>query len=167
LSKNAEEKNDEKFGDLLNDVKEKKEKSKSKDKEAKKDDVNGDGNVNGTIDSNIDGDVNGNGDSNNDGNNTSNVTDIDKSKGADASNSSSDSGDDESKLKPEADIIAEKNPSISISIDKSEPKKIKRTYYIYEDQDKKLNEMARKSDRDKSNLIRLAIDFLYNNAEIN
>lgn len=160
-------KNDEKFGNLLNDVKEKKEKSKSKDKADKKNDVNGDGNVDGTIDSNINGDVNGNGDSNYDGNNNSNATDDDNSKGDDASNSSSDSGDDESKVKPESDIIAEKNPSISISIDKTEPKKIKRTYYIYEEQDKKLNEMARKSDRDKSNLIRLAIDFLYKNAEIN
>jgi len=145
LSKNAEEKNDEKFGNLLNDVKEKKEKSKSKDKADKKNDVNGD--------------VNGNGDSNYDGNNNSNATDDDNSKGDDASNSSFDSGDDESKVKPESDIIAGKNPSISISIDKTEPKKIKRTYYIYEEQDKKLNEMARKSDRDKSNLIRLAIDF--------
>ena len=167
MSKNVEEKTDKKFENIKSAVKGKMDKSKSKDKENKKNDVNGDGNVDGTIDSNIDGDVNGNGDSNNDGNNTSNATDDDKSKGADASNSSSDSVGDESKVKPESDIIAKKNPSISISIDKNEPKKIKRTYYIYEDQDKKLNEMARKSDRDKSNLIRLAIDFLYNNAEIN
>jgi hypothetical protein len=163
LSKNVEEKTDKKFENIKSTVKGKMDKSKSKDKEDKKNDVNGDGNVNGTIDSNI----NGNGDSNYDGNNTSNATDDDNSKGDDASNSSSESADDESKVKPESDIIAEKNPSISISIDKTEPKKIKRTYYIYEDQDKKLNEMARKSDRDKSNLIRLAIDFLYNNAEIN
>jgi len=148
LSKNAEEKNNEKFDDIKNIVTGKKEKSKSKDKEEK--------NIN----------VNGNGDSNNDGNNTSNVTGDDKAKEDDASNSSSDTSDNESEVNPKSDIIAEKSPSISISIDKSDPKKIKRTYYIYEGQDKKLNEMARKSDRDKSNLIRLAIDFLYDNAEM-
>jgi len=161
LSKNAEEKNDKRFKEISNDIKEKKEKSKSKDKENKKND----GNVDGTIDSNIDGNVNGNGDSNNDGNNTSNVNGDDKAK-EDASNSSAESDDNEAEVKPESDIMAEKNPSISISIDKNNPKKIKRTYYIYEGQDKKLNEMARKSDRDKSNLIRLAIDFLYDNAEM-
>jgi len=33
-------------------------------------------------------------------------------------------------------------------------------------EDKKLNELARKTDRDKSELIRIAINFLHDNAEI-
>ncbi len=146
MSKNTEKKNDEKFDDLLNAVKGKKEKSKSKHK--KDSDVNGDGNINGKDDGNVD--------VNDDSNSTSKddvSVDVDD-------NSNSDSKD---KSKSESNF--ESKPTISLSKEKTEPKKVKRTYYIYEDEDKKLNELARKTDRDKSELIRIAINFLYDNAE--
>lgn len=63
------------------------------------------------------------------------------------------------------DIDANIDGDVNIDIFKSqEDKKVKRTYYIKSDHDKKLNELSRKSGRDKSELIRMAIDFLYDNA---
>jgi type III secretory pathway component EscV len=154
LSKNTEKKNDEKFDDLLNAVKGKKEKSKSKHK--KDSDVNGDGNINGKDDGNIDV----NDDSNSTSKDDVSVDVDDNSNDKGNVNSNSDSKD---KSKSESNV--ESKPTISLSKEKTEPKKVKRTYYIYEDEDKKLNELARKTDRDKSELIRIAINFLYDNAE--
>jgi hypothetical protein len=154
LSKNTEKKNDEKFDDLLNAVKGKKEKSKSKHK--KDSNVNGDGNINGKDDGNVDV----NDDSNSTSKDDVSVDVDDNSNDKGNVNSNSDSKD---KSKSESNV--ESKPTISLSKEKTEPKKVKRTYYIYEDEDKKLNELARKTDRDKSELIRIAINFLYDNAE--
>jgi len=55
---------------------------------------------------------------------------------------------------------------ITISKEETTSKKIKRTYYLYEENDEKISKLARKSGKDKSELIRIAIDFLYDNVEI-
>lgn len=57
------------------------------------------------------------------------------------------------------------NSNINIIKTKKESK-IKRTYYIKPEHDKKINELSRKSGRDKSELIRMAIDFFYNNVSV-
>ena len=65
------------------------------------------------------------------------------------------------------DIDVNIDGDVNIDILKSqEDKKVKRTYYIKSEHDKKLNELSRKSGRDKSELIRMAIDFLYKNANM-
>jgi protein tyrosine phosphatase len=61
---------------------------------------------------------------------------------------------------------SKKPTTFKLSKEKKEPKKIKRTYYIYEEDDEKLNELARHSGKDKSELVRIAIGFLYDNAEV-
>ena len=55
---------------------------------------------------------------------------------------------------------------ITISKEENSQKKIKRTYYIYEENDEKISKLARRSGKDKSELVRIAIDFLYDNVEI-
>lgn len=67
----------------------------------------------------------------------------------------------------DGDIDVNIDGDVNIDILKSqEDKKVKRTYYIKSEHDKKLNELSRKSGRDKSELIRMAIDFLYKNANM-
>jgi len=55
---------------------------------------------------------------------------------------------------------------ITISKEENSQKKIKRTYYIYEENDEKISKLSRRSGKDKSELVRIAIDFLYDNVEI-
>lgn len=54
------------------------------------------------------------------------------------------------------------NGNVTISA-KKEEKHIKRTYYIHKHQDKNITKLARKTDRDKSEIIRMAIDYFLDN----
>jgi flagellar biosynthesis/type III secretory pathway M-ring protein FliF/YscJ len=128
-------KTEESFDAIKEQVKVKKEKSKSNKKNTK------DGNVNGNV--NIDGKGDGN---------------------VNGGDNSNDKRNDVSKIDSNKETQNGSKTTINLSKEKKEPKKIKRTYYIYEDEDEKLNDLAEQTDRDKSELIRIAINFLYENA---
>jgi len=83
-----------------------------------------------------------------------------KSKAKDEKNDVNNNGD------VNGDGDSNSNKKITLSKGKNKPKKIKRTYYIYEENDEKISKLARESGKDKSELIRIAIDFLYDNVDI-
>ncbi|MFW6229844.1 MAG: CopG family transcriptional regulator [Halanaerobium sp.] len=80
---------------------------------------------------------------------------------------SNNNGKNDGNVNGNGDIDVNIDGDVNIDILKSkEDQKVKRTYYIKQDHDKRLNELSRKSGRDKSELIRMAIDFLYENANL-
>ena len=86
-------------------------------------------------------------------------------KNNDGKNNSNNDGKNDVNGDGDIDVNIDGNVNIDILKSKDD-KKVKRTYYIKSDHDKKLNELSRKSGRDKSELIRMAIDFLYKNANM-
>jgi len=49
---------------------------------------------------------------------------------------------------------------------KAEEKHLKRTYYIYKDHDREISKLARKTGRDKSEIVRMALDYFLENVKV-
>ena len=67
------------------------------------------------------------------------------------------------KVNVKGDVNSDVNVTIS---SKKEDKHIKRTYYIHKYQDKDITKLARKTDRDKSEIVRMAIDYFLDNVTV-
>lgn len=62
--------------------------------------------------------------------------------------------------------LNEEAEKLDLSKKRKKPEKIQRTYYISPTEDKLLRELAIQNERDKSELVRIAIDFFNQNAKI-
>lgn len=57
--------------------------------------------------------------------------------------------------------------SVNIMIGpKAEDKHLKRTYYIYKDHDREISKLARRTGRDKSEIVRMALDYFLENVKV-
>lgn len=62
--------------------------------------------------------------------------------------------------------VNEDADKLDLSKERKKPEKIQRTYYISSKEDKLLRDLAIENERDKSELVRIAIDFFDQNAKI-